>query len=108
MNLWEKICCFLSDLLNFSYGDPQASRGGNQAVTASYTAMCTAGQRSCLVMRNRGTVDIEYTTNTQDFGGVLEEGDIVTLYNFRGTMHARLVSGSTAGVINFLILGRWQ
>jgi hypothetical protein len=105
---WQKICCFLVDLVNFSYGDPEHSRGGNRDLTVSYSLVCTASRRSCVVLRNTGDVDAEYSTNDREDGGLLKPGDTQTLYNFRGSVYARMdLDTDTGGTLNYLVLGKW-
>jgi hypothetical protein len=110
MEIWQKICCFLGDLVNFSYGDPEQSQGGNRDLGVTYSLVCSCARRSCLVLRNTGAVDAEYNvTNRADAdGGLLKPGDTQTLYNFRGSVYARMdLDTDTGGTLNYLVLGKW-
>ena len=109
-SIWQKICCFLGDLVNFSYGDPEHSQAGNRDLSASYSLVCSCARRSCLVVRNTGAVDAEYSVINSDGadGGLLKPGDTQTFYNFRGSVYARLdVSTDTGGTLNYVVLGKW-
>jgi hypothetical protein len=107
--MWEKICCFLAQIADFAYGDPQYSKGGNKDLTENYTLVFTAPKLSCVILRNISDVYVECSPReVNEPGGLLRPGDVITLYNFRGTLYARMViSADVGGTINFLVMARW-
>jgi hypothetical protein len=102
-SLWEKICCFLSELAS-DYGDPESSHADTVTLGGQFSLLMTTKEKSVVILRNVGEVNIEIALKLNaSQGAILQPGDPLTLYNFRGSIYGR---GNT-GVVNYLRIGRW-
>jgi hypothetical protein len=102
-NLWERICCFLADLSS-DYGNPDDSFADTVTLGANFTLLTTSPRKCVVVIRNTGTVNVEIALSQNALVGcILQPGDPLTIYNFRGSLYGR---GDT-GTVNFFRVGRW-
>jgi hypothetical protein len=101
--IWEKICCFLSDL-SADYGNPADSPADTITLGSDFTLLLTTQGKCVVFLRNVGEVNVEIALKQNALvGGILQPGDPLTIYNFRGSIYGR---GDT-GIVNYLRVGRW-